>query len=203
MTLPVAGWYPDPSGEPVQRWWDGRSWTAQSYDPEQQSSGAVHPGTPVYNPWIWLLVATQLLPLFGLFFVDWDGLIRMAIADSMGPTPPLVEDRSPTEQLQAVLSVENVAQFVANLLTYLVGLLCAFLDWRTLRYVGFPRPFHWAWAFFPWTLVYVIGRSVAVKRAAGRGLAPIGWYVAMIVLSVIVIVAVFLFVLSIALSQVP
>jgi hypothetical protein len=22
-----AGWYPDPHGQPVQRWWDGMQWT--------------------------------------------------------------------------------------------------------------------------------------------------------------------------------
>lgn len=26
--MPPAGWYPDPSGEPQQRWWDGYSWSA-------------------------------------------------------------------------------------------------------------------------------------------------------------------------------
>ena len=26
--LPPAGWYPDPTGKPVQRWWDAQSWTA-------------------------------------------------------------------------------------------------------------------------------------------------------------------------------
>jgi len=26
-TLPPAGWYPDPSGAPQQRWWDGQGWT--------------------------------------------------------------------------------------------------------------------------------------------------------------------------------
>lgn len=25
--LPPAGWYPDPSGRPGERWWDGRGWT--------------------------------------------------------------------------------------------------------------------------------------------------------------------------------
>lgn len=24
---PPAGWYPDPGGQPVQRWWDGTTWT--------------------------------------------------------------------------------------------------------------------------------------------------------------------------------
>jgi len=27
MTLPSAGWYPDPAGAPVDRWWDGAQWT--------------------------------------------------------------------------------------------------------------------------------------------------------------------------------
>ncbi len=28
MSNPPAGWYPDPSGAPGQRYWDGQSWTA-------------------------------------------------------------------------------------------------------------------------------------------------------------------------------
>jgi hypothetical protein len=27
MTQAVAGWYPDPAGGPLSRWWDGRQWT--------------------------------------------------------------------------------------------------------------------------------------------------------------------------------
>jgi len=26
--LPPAGWYPDPGGQPGQRWWDGKGWSA-------------------------------------------------------------------------------------------------------------------------------------------------------------------------------
>lgn len=36
---PPAGWYPDPSGQPGQRWWDGSTWTDQT-----QQSPAAAPG---------------------------------------------------------------------------------------------------------------------------------------------------------------
>ena len=32
--LPPAGWYPDPTGKPVQRWWDSQAWTAHERLPE-------------------------------------------------------------------------------------------------------------------------------------------------------------------------
>ena len=44
------------------------------------------------------------------------------------------------------------------------------------------RPFHWAWAFLN-GLVYVIGRSVIVRKvAAPRGLAPMWTAIAVYVL---------------------
>ena len=27
MSNNPSGWYPDPSGRPQQRWWDGNTWT--------------------------------------------------------------------------------------------------------------------------------------------------------------------------------
>ncbi|MGO7983712.1 hypothetical protein ACC691_38370, partial [Rhizobium johnstonii] len=70
-------------------------------------------------------------------------------------------------------------------------MLFAFLDWRMLRAAGYERRFHWAWAFLG-SLVYVIGRSVLVKRAAGRGSAPM-WIaiVLYVVTSIVGIVWVF------------
>ena len=39
MTNPIAGWYPDPSGDKTKlRWWDGNQWTdnyADAVAPQQ------------------------------------------------------------------------------------------------------------------------------------------------------------------------
>jgi Protein of unknown function (DUF2510) len=48
--LPPAGWFPDPSGRPGQRWWDGRGWTELTRDgPEHgapnHAAGGVAPHT--------------------------------------------------------------------------------------------------------------------------------------------------------------
>jgi hypothetical protein len=43
---PPAGWYPDPSGQPGQRWWDGSAWTEQT---QQAPSAAPGSGYPAYG----------------------------------------------------------------------------------------------------------------------------------------------------------
>ena len=72
-------------------------------------------------------------------------------------------------------------------------MLLGWLDWRQLRRQGVPKPFHWAWGFFTFagggTLVYLIGRSVVVRRRTDQGLAPL-WagivvYVAIVVASIV------------------
>jgi uncharacterized RDD family membrane protein YckC len=35
-SLPPPGWYPDPTGQPVQRWWDGARWTEHVGTPQPQ-----------------------------------------------------------------------------------------------------------------------------------------------------------------------
>ena len=50
-------------------------------------------------------------------------------------------------------------------------LVLAFLDRRQLERDGLERPFHWAWAFLS-PGVYVVGRSIIVRRRTGGSLAP-------------------------------
>ena len=71
------------------------------------------------------------------------------------------------------------------------------LDWRELKAHGVPKPFHWAWSFFViavgWPAVYVIGRSVIVKRRTGGGLAPLWVFIG---LEVVVFIATVIVVLT-------
>ena len=46
-TVPAAGWYTDPSGQPGQRWWDGTSWTQQTQQ-TQQTQPAAQPAQQVW-----------------------------------------------------------------------------------------------------------------------------------------------------------
>ncbi|HEX4726531.1 MAG TPA: DUF2510 domain-containing protein [Jatrophihabitans sp.] len=68
MTQAVAGWYPDPAGGPLSRWWDGQQWTeatmpapayaASGYPPSgyapsgysQPGYGSVAASHPAYRP---------------------------------------------------------------------------------------------------------------------------------------------------------
>lgn len=37
LTMPAAGWYPDPAGAATFRWWDGTTWTGGTHAGEGQS----------------------------------------------------------------------------------------------------------------------------------------------------------------------
>lgn len=168
-----AGWYPEPTGLPLQRWWDGSRWTEHLHDPSLEVYGAtakpiVGAGTPVYNVYIWLVVALPLVSVARLLTYDMRGAV---LGSRVGPS--LIFD--PGYLLSTLLSWS----------LYLGTVAVAFFDWRKLTRDGFVRPFHWAFAFIT-PAVYAIGRSVIVNRRAGRGLAPLWACVAVIAISLVV-----------------
>ncbi len=72
MTQPAPGWYPDPSGNPGQRYYDGAQWTDQHAPPAMRQPTAVveGPNHALHGiltlftfwlcggwGWIWLIVA--------------------------------------------------------------------------------------------------------------------------------------------------
>ena len=55
MTQAVAGWYPDPAGGPLSRWWDGAQWTEATMPAPAYASGYAPSGyasgyEPGYEP---------------------------------------------------------------------------------------------------------------------------------------------------------
>lgn len=179
-TTAAAGWYDDPAGSGQKRWWDGTQWTEHLHDPALEVYGAVatpvvSAGTPVYNAFIWLIVLLPLLPSFALLTFDMRGYMSRV-------------SESPSQSSAAMFSPVYLVLMLLSWGIYLVTALLAFFDWKKLGRDGFVRPFHWAWSFVG-AFVYVIGRSVVVRRRAGRGLLPIWVGIAVLVLNVVVVFA--------------
>jgi hypothetical protein len=49
-TAPEAGWYPDPSGSPALRWWDGERWTDSTHPLPDPAGAPVGPATAAPAP---------------------------------------------------------------------------------------------------------------------------------------------------------
>ncbi|MCJ1707168.1 DUF2510 domain-containing protein [Microbacterium sp. VKM Ac-2923] len=132
-------------------------------------SAVLHRDIPTNTVWIWLLVALPLVGVLSLFVFDWGSFIRESVYSSMYADPLATPSMAGTV-LTAVSSILSLVLSAATV-------LFAFLDWRQLRARGIERPFHWAWSFFVLAIgsgiVYIIGRSVIVRRQTGKGLAPL------------------------------
>lgn len=84
----AAAWYPDPSGQPRQRYWDGRQWT-EHYAPASPLNHQPHPGADRSGGLATLgLVMAILMPLIGFVLglvllgrrQDRDGLIVVMVS---------------------------------------------------------------------------------------------------------------------------
>ena len=204
-----AGWYADPSGTQQQRWWDGTRWTGhyapaaaaasapaaysqpgypqmspvygQTYVPQRPQ---LAPGTRIYTVYIWLVVAVPFVTVVLLPF--WNPFNGMSLTRT-------TNGYSSFGSSAAFLGPMYFIIIGTGFITYGLTVLFAWLDSRDLSRAGVERPFHWAWTFLS-PIIYIIGRSVIVRRVApGRGLAPIwvtiGLYVLSFVVSIIWTVA--------------
>lgn len=177
---PLPGWYPDHTGATGVRWWDGSAWTETTRTAAgvtapgaapyslQQAPATVTRGTPVYNPLIWIMALLPILSIATLLTLDVSVLVGSA-------TDPLAMYRDPG----------YLATLALGWVVYGSSVVLAYFDRKRLLRDGYDRPFHWAWTFFSGG-VYVIGRSIIVRRRASRGLAPI-WVWAGITLFVTII----------------
>jgi len=136
-------------------------------------------GTPVDTLWIWLVVALPVLAALPTFFWDFGAYMTqsMSVTTSMNPL---------TAALGPYTDPWYLAATFGGWVAYGLLVWFSYLDYAALAKLGYQRRFHWAWAFL-WSLVYVIGRSIVVRRQAGRGYLPMA---AAIALTVVVTIGV-------------
>ncbi len=177
MTNVSPGWYPDPSGAPQSRWWDGSNWgqatqaAIQPYDHQQQFAQTVDVNTT--TPVIWPIALWPLI-----------GVLSTILYGAMGGYATTTVSSSPFN----VYTTADIVNYSISFVSWLGFALLGFLDNRELKARQLPQPFAWGWAFLP--VVYIIGRSVVVYRRTRKGLAPLFVWIGTIVLTWIVSFAV-------------
>lgn len=136
-------------------------------------------GTPVGTVFFWLIVLLPLLTVIALLFWDVGAYGRSLTGFAPEQYEPF-----------AMLTPAYFVLMGVGWLVQVATIVLAYFDWRTLERRGMDRPFHWAWAFLALVsggaLVYVIGRSVVVRRRSGRGLAPLWVFIGVEVLSIVI-----------------
>ena len=165
----------------------GAAWPAAArpgqYGGPPQYAGPVQPaprpeisrGTPVYNPFIWLVTLLPVITLIILLL--WNPVFHLRYVGAR---------RVPTLDPSA-FSVPYFLLVISSWLIYGVSVLLSYLDWQKLQRAGVVRPFHWAWAFLG-AGVYVVGRSVIVHKVAPqRGLAPVWALIGLTAVSLILV----------------
>ncbi|AMM18848.1 hypothetical protein AX769_00185 [Frondihabitans sp. PAMC 28766] len=185
-----AGWYPEPSGAPGSRWWDGAAWTAQTAPPvafavAPGSGYAPHwerpelqPATSAWTVFIWLIVLLPLVSIPASFLYSTSYRF-----ETIGPEHVRTIDPG---------SVYTPGYFVALGATFAIygaTVVLAYFDRRELARRGVVRPFAWAWTFL-FAPVYVIGRTVIAHQVgATRAFWPMWVMIVVFVAGLVVSIA--------------
>jgi hypothetical protein len=196
MTNIPAAWYPDPSGGPNQRWWDGTQWTDHVSGPATAAVALKAPeGTVTNTVWIWLIIVLPILPMLGLLTIDWRSLFDVEYTS-------LDSAKLMTSQLAFFLSPGYLGAIIGGWVVYALNAFFAYRDWKFLQAAGVPKPFHFAWVFLS-SFVYTIGRAVVVKRRTGHGSAVLWASIGAIVLTFVITIVMMGLMMSAIFSQIP
>lgn len=210
MTLPAAGWYPDPDNIQRSRWWNGAAWTDNYSDYQTPTAAAEVPvaapayGAPSYEapaysvpqaapmaPYDYSASAAALTAPAG---TQWSTvwiwiIVGIPLLSSLSILAidwrGMVTASSDDAMMSMVYSPSYFIVTFLGFIAYGLGVWFAYLDYRVLQRRSVPKPFHWAWGFLNNYLVYTIGRSVVVKRRTGRGISPMWVSIAIFVGTVI------------------
>ena len=189
-----AGWYPSAPGSAELRWWDGSQWTNHSHTLGVDSGQplAAPAGTSSNTVWIWIFA---LLPLAQLAEIPFLATLyaRIFSVDLRSSAAISAAEYAPGSGYWTIQGI--------GVLLYAVYVVLGLLDYRSLRSRGVPRPFHWAWSFLS-AIVYMIGRTVVVRRRTGSGLAPLWVNIASLLVAIISSIAVLAPIVAAAVSAV-
>ena len=188
----VAGWYPTAPGAAQLRWWDGSQWTDHFHTIglDAPATLTAPEGTSASTPWIWIFALLPLAQLAELPFLTH----VYSVIFSAGFTNPSAISTIEFAPDSGYFALQGI-----GLLVYGIYVVLAVLDYRTLKARGVPRPFHWAWAFLS-PLVYIIGRTVVVRRRTGKGMAPMWVIIVTLVVTMIVAFAIVIPILTEAIN---
>lgn len=179
----APGWYPDETAPGQQRWWDGNAFTGQvsgtPYAAMAAAPGQAPIGASPYNRHIWAIVGIYgAISILGPIYI-YAMLSNPAVLLGSG----------------AELILPQLGLGAVGLAAWIVVGVLAYSDYKDLASRGVLNPFHWGMVFIPsyGPTIYIIGRSVVVRRRTGSGMRPMWWhlalYVASGVFSVVAVVA--------------
>lgn len=178
----APGWYPTAPGSTQVRWWDGTQWTEhyQSLGVLPTGVDKAPAGTSPNTAWIWIFVLLPLaqlgeLPLIASLYT------RIFSAGLRNPTAITQLELAPSSGYLALQGI--------GVALYGIFVVLAVFDYRSLKARGVPRPFHWAFCFLG-SLVYIIGRTVVVRRRTGAGLAPLWLFIIVLAATIVAMVVV-------------
>jgi hypothetical protein len=163
-----------------------------TYAPARLTFPAAPEGAKVINWYLWAIIFLPVLWLIASIatFHTLEPALEKYITEIQRATEDPNSTIIPTIHYPVAYWLTELLAFVI----YLGTVLLAWFDSKRLAAAGIARPFHWAFAFIPVAsgAVYVIGRSVVVRRRSGRGLWPIWVLVGFYLLEIIIMSSLFI-----------
>lgn len=183
-TSAAPGWYPDGTG--AQRWWNGSAWSehtapASPATAQPMQRPALPAGARIDDVWVWIVSLSYLLGVVPIFFIDMNGYIDAVLEAQLTRSAGGVTDALAGYALLGVVS------WLLGLVLWGLAVLAAFRDYKHLEAIGVVRPFHWAYAFIPYPIVYLIGRHVVLRKVSRTAGWPLWAHIGGNVLVVIVV----------------
>lgn len=174
QSLPVAGWYDDPSGSGQLRWWGGLAWT-EYVKPREQPAAREQPAParapePSYTPAGSTYVPFAVTYAPGPVRLESSGSSATLAAWLMG-SYPFIAVMGQWLIVQAAERLDPLAIIAVPLLLLTVVVGSAFWDAALLRRRGFDAPSAWWILLGP--LAYLIARAVALRHSGARGAGPL------------------------------